>query len=75
MGALRIIGAAVLIAGIVGLVASIVFWLEYFAPPTMFGGLSGVGIFLALGILWGPVLIILGLVLLYVSARMREKAA
>ena len=81
MGALRTTGVSVFIAGIVyfaiGLLVTVDFFYGMFGGMTYSttGGARFMVSILGQGVFWGAVLVFVGLVIFYVSARMREKAA
>lgn len=80
MGALRITGVAVWITGIVGFVVSLVLGVAILTIPGRVDGLLGNGLspgvvnLMISGLLWGPLLIVLGLGLRYASVQRRTKA-
>ncbi len=82
MGALRTAGVAVLVAGIVGLAMfglGVADWAFGILGGLPVGARSGppahpLMVLLFSGMLWGPLLLALGLGLLYVSARRRGAA-
>ncbi len=73
---MRIWGVALLAAGIVVFVPGVWMWWIGFHGAND-GGVWGflIGGFLILGVIWGPILFATGLVLLYRSARTKERAA
>ena len=73
MGALRILGAAVLLAGVVGSVLYVVWLLDYVYG---LGGMISRGVntppllyFAAWGLVWGPLLFLSGMGLLAVASE------
>lgn len=71
-GALRIAGTAILIAGVVAFVTSIAIWVDYLtgafggAVLALIGSMSyPTGVVLGQGVLWGPLLMVIGFGLRY----------